>query len=264
MKRRLISIIIGGAAGYAYYYFIGCHSGACAIKSNPVYMVIYGAALSSLIVELVHDIIESILKKQFLFNFIAPVYALFYNKQRKRFVEVLEKMEGEVDFACSKTILDVGCGTGALCSVLSEKGLDVTGIEPAENMLKVAVSKAKNNGATFMQGNVLEKLPFEDNSFDFSIASYVAHGMQSAQRKKMYAEMSRVTKGKVIIYDYNENRAFLTTAIEWLERGDYFHFIKNAETEMENCVSEMKKCFVDVKVVDVSPRAAWYICTPLH
>lgn len=264
MKRRLISIILGGVAGYAYYYFIGCCLGTCAIKSNPIYMIFYGAILTGLIVELTHDMIEAVAKKQFIFNFIAPVYALFYNKQRKRFIEVLEKTQQELDLAPSKSILDVGCGTGALCSVLSEKGLRVTGIEPAENMLKVAMREAKNNGVTFMQADVLDRLPFDDNAFDFSIASYVAHGMQAEQRKKMYVEMSRVTKEEVIIYDYNKKRALLTTVIEWLERGDYFHFIKNAESEMENCVSEMKKCFMDVKVIDVSPRAAWYICTPLH
>jgi hypothetical protein len=54
----------------------------------------------------------------------------------------------------------------------------------------------------------------------------------------------------------------LTTIIEWLERGDYFQFIKEAEHEMKNCVFEMKECFSEVKVVDVDYKAAWYICTP--
>jgi hypothetical protein len=86
--------------------------------------------------------------------------------------------------------------------------------------------------------------------------------MKAEQRKSMYAQMSRVTKSKVIIYDYNKSRSLLITIIEWLERGDYFHFIGHAESEMKNCVSEMAKCFADVKVVDVGARAAWYICTP--
>lgn len=79
----------------------------------------------------------------------------------------------------------------------------------------------------------------------------------------MYAEMSRVTKSRVVIYDYNQKRALLTSVIEWLERGDYFQFIKDAENEMKNCVSEMKECFSEVKVVDVDSKAAWYICTPI-
>ncbi|MCK9557718.1 MAG: class I SAM-dependent methyltransferase [Candidatus Cloacimonetes bacterium] len=200
---------------------------------------------------------------EFLFNIIAPIYGLFYYRQRKRFSEVLKRIKKELDLTSYETIIDVGCGTGALCSVLFEKGLSVTGIDPAEKMLKIAMNKLENKGITFVLANVLEKLPFDDNCFDISIASYVAHGMGQNERKLLYTEMSRVTRSKVIIYDYNENRSLLTTIIEWLERGDYFHFIKNAESEMKTCVSEMKACFSEVKVVNVDVRAAWYICTPV-
>ncbi len=33
---------LGGVAGYAYYYFIGCASGSCALSSNPYLMTGYG------------------------------------------------------------------------------------------------------------------------------------------------------------------------------------------------------------------------------
>jgi len=196
-----------------------------------------------------------------LFNIIAPVYGMFYKKQKRHFATIIEDVENELDLKSYKRILDVGCGTGALCSVLNELGLKVTGIDPAEKMLRIAKKKPENKGINFICSNVLKKLPFENNCFDVSIASYVAHGMQKEERKRMYAEMSRVTKSKVIIYDYNQNRSLLTSVIEWLERGDYFRFITDAESEMKNCISEMKECFTGVRVVDVDVRAAWYICT---
>ena len=198
-----------------------------------------------------------------LFNSIAPVYGLFYKMQKKRYRTVIDKVSEELDLTVYDTILDVGCGTGALCSVLNEKGSAVTGIDPAGKMLKIAKSRPENQTITFIQANVLEKLPFENRSFDISIASYVAHGLQKDERKYMYTEMSRVTKSKVIIYDYNQKRTLLTSIIEWLEHGDYFHFIKNAENEMKNCISDMTECFSEVKVVDVDSKAAWYICTPI-
>jgi ubiquinone/menaquinone biosynthesis C-methylase UbiE len=197
-----------------------------------------------------------------LFNLVAPVYGLFYNVQKKRFSEVIEGVEHELDLSAYKTILDVGCGTGALCSVLKEKGLSVTGIDPAKKMLEIAESKPENKEIIFIQANVLEGLPYEDHSFDIAIASYVAHGLKVEERKCMYAEMSRVARNYVVIYDYNNNRSLFTSFVEWLEGGDYFHFIKNAEPEMKDCVSEMKNCFSDVKVVTVDTRAAWYICKP--
>ncbi|MFP4368423.1 MAG: DUF6132 family protein [Bacteroidota bacterium] len=37
--------LIGGAAGYAYYYFIGCNSGSCPITSNWHISTAYGVLL---------------------------------------------------------------------------------------------------------------------------------------------------------------------------------------------------------------------------
>lgn len=50
---KIIKIVIGagiGAAlGYAYYYFIGCNSGSCAITSNWHISTIYGATMGVLL-----------------------------------------------------------------------------------------------------------------------------------------------------------------------------------------------------------------------
>lgn len=197
-----------------------------------------------------------------LFNLIAPIYGLFYDRQKSRYATVIDSVSEVLDLTSYDTVLDIGCGTGALCSVLKEKGLAVTGIDPADKMLRIAKRQPENKAITFIQANVLESLPFENKTFDISIASYVAHGLQKNERKKMYAEMSRVSKSKVIIYDYNQKRGLLTSIIEWLEHGDYFRFIKVAKEEMEQCVFEMDECFSEVKVVDVDVKAAWYICTP--
>lgn len=197
-----------------------------------------------------------------LFNFIAPVYGLFYEMQKKHYKTILKRVSKEFDLTCYMSILDVGCGTGALCSVLHDRSYQVTGIDPAKKMLKIAMRQPENKEIQFLQGNVLDGLPFEDKTFDLSIASYVAHGLQKGDRERMYAEMCRVSKMNVIIYDYNQKRGLLTTLVEWFEGGDYFNFIKTAKVEMEECMIEMNRCFSDVRVLNVDERAAWYICTP--
>jgi hypothetical protein len=40
--RSFIAIVIGGTAGFLYYYFVGCTSGSCAITSNPYMSVAMG------------------------------------------------------------------------------------------------------------------------------------------------------------------------------------------------------------------------------
>jgi hypothetical protein len=42
---RTVPSILGGGAGYAYYRFVGCRTGACPITSNPWISTIYGALL---------------------------------------------------------------------------------------------------------------------------------------------------------------------------------------------------------------------------
>lgn len=202
-------------------------------------------------------------KSNLLFNLIAPIYNLFFDYQKSHYKKIIETVKNEMDVASFNSIIDVGCGTGALCSVLKDKGMDVTGIDPAIKMLNLARKKPGNNGVKFLQENVLEGLPFEDQSFDIALSSYVAHGLESEDRKRMYAEMSRVAREYVIIYDYNNKRSFFTSIIEWLEGGDYFHFIKHAAPEMKECLAEMRTCFSEVQVIQVDVRANWYICKPI-
>lgn len=190
-----------------------------------------------------------------LFNRIAPIYGLFFNYQRKHYQNILEKIKGEIDLKKYRNVIDLGCGTGALCSVFADMGLEVTGVDSARGMLKVATKKTKGYGIRYYQGNILEKLPFDDNSFEVVFASYVAHGLKKRERKKMYEEMSRLSSKLVILHDYNKVRSPLIDLAEWLERGDYFNFINIVEEELGDN-------FKDVKVIDIDKSASWYICRP--
>ena len=48
LKKISIGVILGGTIGFAYYYFIGCKSGTCAITSSPVNSTLYGVMLGTL------------------------------------------------------------------------------------------------------------------------------------------------------------------------------------------------------------------------
>jgi hypothetical protein len=48
--RLLLGLFLGGALGFAYYYFIGCNSGGCAITSNPYRMTAYGMLFGALLI----------------------------------------------------------------------------------------------------------------------------------------------------------------------------------------------------------------------
>lgn len=46
----LLGVALGAAAGYLYWYYIGCNSGSCAITSSPVNSTLYGALMGFLLV----------------------------------------------------------------------------------------------------------------------------------------------------------------------------------------------------------------------
>jgi len=45
----IIGILIGSLGGYAYYFFVGCANGTCAITSNPLNSTLYGAMMGGLL-----------------------------------------------------------------------------------------------------------------------------------------------------------------------------------------------------------------------
>jgi ubiquinone/menaquinone biosynthesis C-methylase UbiE len=193
-----------------------------------------------------------------LFNRISGVYGWFFNWQVNRFRAIFEDTQGSIDFSVYNSAVDVGCGTGALCKVLAEQGLSVTGIDPAEKMLAVARRKARASAGqkekiNFLYGNALKGLPFEDNSFDVGVSAYVAHGLKPEDRNILYREMRRIARDAVILFEYNENRSIITNIAETLEGGDYFIFIRVVK-------EELTEEFGNLKVIQTGKRSAIYIC----
>jgi hypothetical protein len=47
-----VGVVIGAIAGYAYYHYVGCASGTCAITSKPLNSTLYGALMGGLLFNL--------------------------------------------------------------------------------------------------------------------------------------------------------------------------------------------------------------------
>lgn len=187
-----------------------------------------------------------------LFDRIAKYYGLFYEYQKKKYNKLLDRIDDELQMDLYTDIIDIGCGTGAFCSELYDRGFNVTGLDSSLEMLNVASRKLNKENIKLVQGNFLDGTPFEDKQFDLSFSSFVSHGLPSEARHRLYAEMTRITKHMIILYDYNEKRSLLTNIIEWLEGGDYFNFIKYVR-------AELKECFNAVSVIDLGGHASCYV-----
>jgi ubiquinone/menaquinone biosynthesis C-methylase UbiE len=53
----------------------------------------------------------------------------------------------------SRSVLDLGCGTGTLCCALAQRGHRVTGVDPAAAMLAVARSKSHSQNVEWIESS---------------------------------------------------------------------------------------------------------------
>ncbi|MBT3299506.1 MAG: hypothetical protein HN657_07275 [Candidatus Marinimicrobia bacterium] len=45
LPKFALGSVVGASLGFAYYYFIGCNTGTCAITGNPIISTSYGALM---------------------------------------------------------------------------------------------------------------------------------------------------------------------------------------------------------------------------
>jgi SAM-dependent methyltransferase len=104
--------------------------------------------------------------------------------------------------------LDVGCGPGALIEQLAARygETEIAGVDPSESF--VAAAAARHPWADIRHG-IAEHLPFDDDTFDATLAELVVHFMTDAAAG--VREMVRVTRpGGVVaacVWDFAGDRA---------------------------------------------------------
>lgn len=92
----------------------------------------------------------------------------------------------------AKTVLNVGAGAGSY----EPDDKQVTAVEPSIEMIR----QRPATSATVVQG-FAEDLPFDDNSFDASMAVLTIHHWMD--QAKGLREMRRVTRGNIVILTYD-------------------------------------------------------------
>lgn len=96
-----------------------------------------------------------------------------------------------------RDILDVGCGTGRWAMELAAQfpSANVLGVDIAPPPVNEQASPGLSaDNYTFVQGNVLERLPFADRSFDFVHQRYLVMGIPANRWPQVVAELLRVTR----------------------------------------------------------------------
>ncbi|PKO03335.1 MAG: hypothetical protein CVU43_03275 [Chloroflexi bacterium HGW-Chloroflexi-5] len=97
----------------------------------------------------------------------------------------------------TKTLLDIGTGSGLFAEQFAAKGFEVTGLDANPEMIPAAQMFVPS--AEFRIG-VAEKLPFEDNSFDIVFMGLLLHEVDDLE--KALSEASRVAQQRIAILEW--------------------------------------------------------------
>ncbi|MCR5746876.1 MAG: methyltransferase domain-containing protein [Lachnospiraceae bacterium] len=141
-----------------------------------------------------------------------------YKICKKDYPDVLEELEKE-DFT---DLLDCGCGTAPMISLLYEKypQKHYTGIDLTPQMIEAAKAK-KLPGVDFVVGDC-ENLPFAENSFDVVICCQSFHHYPNVQN--FFNSVSKVLRpgGRLVLRDMTSG----SPALRW--------FMNNVEMPLIN------------------------------
>jgi SAM-dependent methyltransferase len=126
-------------------------------------------------------------------------YAHFSSYMQSGAVEVF----GSWDISPDSKLLDVGCGAGQTVIPAAKLGIDVTGIDLADNLIACARERVKKNNlsARFDVGDA-EDLPYPDQSYDVVVSMFGA--MFAPRPDQVVSEFSRVLKpgGQLIMANW--------------------------------------------------------------
>jgi ubiquinone/menaquinone biosynthesis C-methylase UbiE len=94
-----------------------------------------------------------------------------------------------------KLVVDMGCGTGRAIHALASAarpGMQFIGIDPAENMCRIAAQKLAEQKAAQIRQGAFEKIPLESASVDFLYSILAFHWVTDLDAA--VAEIARVLK----------------------------------------------------------------------
>ncbi len=141
------------------------------------------------------------------------------------------RMIGDVK---GKGILEAGCGSGYFASLLAQKGGIVWGIDKDTNILREA-ERSNTLGIRYQPG-CIERLPYDDDSFDVVTLTSVLMYNDSEVMREAYVQAWKGTKpgGRVIVsvphpYLYLPGSMARSEDISWLKLNSHGTSVERTE-----------------------------------
>lgn len=152
------------------------------------------------------------------------------------------------------TVLDIGCGNGALTFDLAQKAKKIVGIDLNEKNIKIAKEKYSAPNIEYKTGNTREDLPTQ--KFDVIILSNVLEHIENRQE---FLRKIKALALKILIRVPMFNRDWITLykkelGIEW--RLDKTHFI---EYTLKSFQEELQKAGLKIQNYSIQFGEIWAV-----
>jgi ubiquinone/menaquinone biosynthesis C-methylase UbiE len=130
-----------------------------------------------------------------------PIVKLFGGDQARK------ALLDQADIQTGHRVLDIGCGTGALVTLIKRlhPDVDVVGLDPDPKALTRARRRAERVAVTIqLDQGFSDELPYSDASFDRVFSSFMLHHLQAGEKEKTLREVRRVLKpgGSLHLLDF--------------------------------------------------------------
>ena len=191
--------------------------------SNPVFYVFGGIALAALALSVLSFAVFHIMALGIVFAAATVILAALLGWMawiRRQYAfgkggmmeRVHQTLLSSLDFDGNGSLLEVGCGSGALTirAALTWPAAKITGLDYWGAMYNYSKALCEKNAAsegvgkqcTFVHGDA-NKLDFPDESFDAVISNYVYHNIMGADKHALLLESLRVLKkgGVFVLHD---------------------------------------------------------------
>lgn len=118
-------------------------------------------------------------------------------------------------------VVDVGCGSGALCRALRSRGAEVTGVECGAEPLQAARLADPDHADAYVEG-VGQALPLGDGELDAVVYSYALHHVPVEYLDAALVEVARVLRPGGLLY-----------VVEPVAAGPAFEVVRLIDDETE-------------------------------
>ncbi len=130
-------------------------------------------------------------------DFVGQDHDFFTRSKARHLIRLVRRNLGPTE---QLSALDVGCGVGVTDALIQSDFRSVHGADVAEGVVERAA--AANPWVEYRTYDG-DTLPFPDGSFDVVFAICVLHHVPPPERERFVAEMNRVARGLVAVFEHN-------------------------------------------------------------